>query len=216
MLRKYVMCSLIYLSSLVQANDIAFKGHMNVGKPLNISMAISCDLYRDEHEARFGLYLYEHIGKKIELNGFIPHEKSIYLQEKSEGSVTGVFNLEWVEDRLKGYWTNFEERYEVSLEPTPVTILSEGPPYSTTNFTLYAVATSFYQSDLYISFDGRNMVSVGETTANCSRDYQVEMAWLEVKADGGFDVTLRKSFTGSAAYDDEIIRSFDASGMSTN
>jgi hypothetical protein len=192
----------LLLSNSAMAGSIAFKGEMDTGKELKIDLEISCNELEEEGEVRTGVYMYEHIGKGIPLTGFLPNElaeseaTSIYLEEKDSDRVSGIFILEWNQNNLQGYWTNFKKKYAVTLQPGEVLHFYGNGDYSSTEFSLFSVAKNFYYSDLYLSFGKYSGLPVG-WVPNCYRDGQVEMAWLQIHEDESFTLEIREEFWGS-------------------
>jgi hypothetical protein len=94
-----------------------------------------------------------------------------------------------------GKWTDFESIYPVILFPVKYRIFESDASYSAHEFRLDAVAYSYENSNLYLSFGGNKEIPVG-TIPNCDHDGNVEYAWLEMQSDETYDFTIREVFTG--------------------
>ena len=85
-----------------------------------------------------------------------------------------------------GHTDNFPVKYRV---------FESDASYSAHEFRLDAVAYSYENSNLYLSFGGNKEIPVG-TISNCDHDGNVEYAWLGMQSDGTYNFTIREVFTG--------------------
>ncbi|MBG31785.1 MULTISPECIES: hypothetical protein [Alcanivorax] len=190
---------LSFLCFSAQARDLIFEGEIRAANILPIEMIISCDW--SSGEKREGRFLYKNTVKEIGLSGFVTGSNDdegsyLILGERSDGNVDGVFALKWeAGSNILGKWTDFESIYPVILFPVKYRIFESDASYSAHEFRLDAVAYSYENSNLYLSFGGNKEIPVG-TIPNCDHDGNVEYAWLEMQSDETYDFTIREVFTG--------------------